>query len=458
MLFMLLETFFNPKSVAIIGASHKKGKIGYVVFTNFLSGMFKGKVYPINKNTEPILGHKVYDSILSVPESVDLSVIVIPAKFVQKTLSDCVKKGVKSVIIITSGFSEMGDDGKKLEEDLKKVIRTTKTRVIGTNCLGVYDSLSQVDTLFLSRKRCGRPKQGNIAFISQSGAVGSTILDWLSEEDIGMSKFVSYGNGMDIDESDLIEYLGNDSKSKVITAYIEGLKGSGKKFMEVCKRVSRKKPIIILKAGKTKRGMEAVSSHTGSLAGSGRIYSAAFKQSGVIEAETWQELFDYARAFSTQPTTKGDRIIIVTDGGGFGVLATDEAERSQLKLPMPSKKLKQKMGHVMPPYAILHNPIDLTGDTDAERYRVSIEECLKSGEYDGVIAITLFQVPKLEENVVDYLIELKRKYKKPILACAAGGEYSNKLSKKLTKGGIPVYPTPERAVKTMKALVEYGKR
>jgi len=455
---MSLETFFNPKSVAIIGASHKKEKIGYVILTNFLSGIFKGKVYPINRDTSPILGCKVYDSISKVPGDVDLAVIVIPTKFVQKALDECVKKGVKSVIIITSGFSEMGKDGKVLEDELKKTIRTTKTRVIGPNCLGVYDSSSQVDTLFLARKRCGRPKEGNIAFISQSGAVGSTILDWLSEEEIGMSKFISYGNGMDIDESDMIEYLGNDNKTKVITAYIEGIKGSGKKFMEVCKRVSRKKPIVILKSGKTKKGTEAVSSHTGSLAGSGKIYSAAFKQSGVIEAETWQELFDYARAFSSQPTPKGDRIVIVTDGGGFGVLATDESERSRLKLPMPSKRLKQKMSHVMPPYAILHNPIDLTGDTDAERYRVSIEECLKSEEYDGVIAITLFQVPKLEENVVDYLIELKRKYKKPILACAAGGEYSNKLSKKLTKGGIPVYPTPERAVKVMKALVEYGKR
>jgi len=455
---MSLETFFSPKSVAIIGASHTKGKIGYVVFTNFLSGLFNGKIYPVNKNTEPILGQKVYDSISNIPGGVDLAVIVIPTKFVQGVLSACVKKGVKSVILITSGFSEMGKEGKELENELKKTVRATRTRVVGPNCLGVYDSSSQVDTLFLARKRCGRPKEGNIAFISQSGAVGSTILDWLAEEDIGMSKFISYGNGMDVDESDLIEYLGNDPRTKVITAYIEGLKGSGKKFMKVCKKVSRKKPIIILKSGKTKKGTEAVSSHTGSLAGSGRIYSAAFKQSGVIEANTWQELFDYARAFSTQPTPKGDRIVIVTDGGGFGVLATDEAERSQLKLPMPSKRLKEKMSHVMPPYATLHNPIDLTGDTDAERYRVSIEECLKSGEYDGVIAITLFQVPKLEENVVDYLIELKKKYKKPILACAAGGEYSNKLSKKLIKGGIPVYPTPERTVKVMKALVEYGKK
>ena len=454
---MSLKTFFEPKSVAIIGASHTKGKIGYEVFTNFLGGLYEEKIYPINPKTEPILGQKVYASILDLPGDVDLAVIVVPAKFVQNVLSGCVKKGVKSVIIISSGFSEMGKEGEKLEEELKKTVRARKTKVIGPNCLGVYDSSSHVDTLFLSRKRCGRPSEGNIAFISQSGAVGSTILDWMSEEEgIGISKFISYGNGMDVDESDLIEYLGNDRKTEVITAYIEGLKGSGEKFMKVCERVSKKKPIVVLKSGETEKGTKAVSSHTGSLAGSGKIYSAAFKQCGVIEAKTWQELFDYARAFSTQPIPKGDKVVIVTDGGGFGVLATDEAERSKLKLPEPSDKLKKKIKEVMPPYAILHNPIDLTGDTDAERYRVTIDECLRSGEYDGVIAITLFQVPRLEERVVDDLIQIKKKYNKPILACAAGGKYSNKLSDRLTKGGIPVYPTPERSVRSMKALVKYG--
>lgn len=452
---MSLESFFNPKSVAVIGASHTPGKIGYVVYTNFLSGFFNGKVYAINKDVEPILGNKVYPTLLDVPESIDLAVIVVPAKFTPEVLEHCVKRNVKSVIIITGGFSELGKEGKIIEDELKKIIRATKTRVIGPNCLGVYDSSSNVDTLFLSRKKCGRPTKGNIAFISQSGAVGSTILDWMSEEDIGISKFVSYGNGMDVNETDLIEYLGQNNQTKVITAYIEGLKSPGRKFIEVCRRVSRKKPIIILKAGKTRKGTEAVASHTGSLAGSGKIYSGAFKQAGIIEAETWEDLFDYARVFSTQPIPKGRRIAIVTDGGGFGVLATDESERCQLELPEPSEKIKEKIKPYMPPYAILHNPIDLIGDANAIRYKVTIEECLKSTEYDGVVAITLFQVPTLEDIVVDYLIELQ-KYGKPIVACAAGGKYSNELSKKLMKGGIPVYPTPERAVKAMKVLTTYG--
>lgn len=452
---MSLDYFFKPKSVAIIGASHTPGKIGYEILRNFVES-FKGKIYPVNPDTTPILQKKVYRSILSVKDKIDLAVIVTPAKTVPDILRECVWKKVKGVIIISAGFSEIGEEGRELEEKCKKVIERTKMRVIGPNVIGVYDPVTQVDTLFLSRDRCGRPKSGNIAFISQSGAVGSTILDWLSEEEIGISKFVSYGNAMDVDESDLIEYLGNDKRTKVITAYLEGIKGSGEKFIKTCRKVSRKKPIVILKAGKTKKGTEAVSSHTGSLAGSGRIYSAAFEQSGVIEANSWEELFDFVLAFSTQPIPKGDKIAIITDGGGFGVLATDESERQNLSLVEPSKKLKQRISKVMPSYGIMHNPIDLTGDANAERYKVVIEECLRSIEYDGVVAITLFQVPTLEESVVDLITKVHRKYKKPLLACAAGGKYSNTLSKKLSSNGIPVYPTPERAVRAMKALVKFG--
>ena len=452
-----LDYFFNPKSVAVIGASHKPGKVGYVILSNFLA-TFKRRVYPINPDTTPILGLKVYKSVLDVPEDLDLVVIAVPAKIVPKVLRECVKKKIEAIVIISAGFSEIGEEGRRLENECKRIIQKSRARVIGPNCLGVFDPYTQVDTLFLSRDRCGRPRKGNIAFITQSGAVGSTILDWLAEQGIGISKFISYGNAIDVDESDLLEYLGGDKKTKVITVYLEGIETSGKKFMKIAKKVSKKKPIVILKAGKTKKGLEAVFSHTGSLAGSGKIYSAAFKQCGIIEAQTWEELFDFARAFSTQPLPKGNRIAIVTDGGGFGVLATDEAERLGIELPEPSEKLKREMRKVMPSYASMHNPIDLTGDADAERYRVVIEACLKSNEYDGVIAITLFQVPTLGEKVVDYLIKLHKKYKKPLLACAAGGKFTEELSERLIEGGIPVYPTPERAMRAMKALIEYAER
>jgi acetyl coenzyme A synthetase (ADP forming)-like protein len=450
-----LDYFFNPKSVAIIGASHAPGKIGYAILANFLGAGFERKIYPINPDTTPILGLNVYKSILDVKDDLDLVVIVVPAVLVPEVLKECVKKRIEAIIIISAGFSEVGEEGKKLEMKCKRIVEDAYTRIIGPNCIGIYDPYTRVDTLFLSRERCGRPKEGNIAFISQSGAVGSTILDWLSEEDVGISKFISYGNAMDLDDCDFLEYLGDDDKTKVITVYLEGIEASGQKFMKIVKKVTKKKPVIILKSGKTEKGLKAVLSHTGSLGGSNKIYSAAFKQTGVIEANSWEELFDFARGFSTQPLPKGNRIIIVTDGGGFGVLATDEADRQGLQLPEPSENLKKEISKVMPAYAVLHNPIDLTGDTNANRYKVAIENCLKSNEFDGVIAITLFQVPTLEKEVVDEIVGLHKKYNKPLIACAAGGKFSQELSRKLMEGGVPVFSTPERAVKTMAALVKY---
>lgn len=450
-----LDYFFNPKSVAIIGASHTPGKIGYAILANFLGAGFERKIYPINPDTTPILGLNVYKSILDVKDDLDLVVVVVPAAFVPETLKECVKKKIEAIVIITAGFSEVGEEGKKLETKCKRIIEGAYTRIIGPNCIGIYDPYTRVDTLFLSRERCGRPKEGNIAFISQSGAIGSTILDWLSEEDVGISKFISYGNAMDLDDCDFLEYLGDDDKTKVITVYLEGIEASGQKFMKIVKKVTKKKPVIILKSGKTEKGLKAVLSHTGSLGGSSKIYSAAFKQTGVIEANSWEELFDFARGFSTQHLPRGNRIAIVTDGGGFGVLATDEADRQNLQLPEPSEKLKKEFSKVLPAYAVLHNPIDLTGDTNAERYRVVIEGCLRSNEYDGVIAITLFQVPTLEKEVVDQIVELHKKYDKPLIACAAGGKFSQELSRKLVKGGVPVFSTPERAVRTMGSLVKY---
>jgi len=450
-----LDYFFNPKSVAIVGASHKTGKIGYAILANFLGAGFERKIYPVNPDTMPILGLDVYKSVLNINDDLDLVVVVVPAALVPDVLKECVKKKIEAIIIISAGFSETGEEGKKLETKCKRIIEGIYTRILGPNCIGIYDPYTHVDTLFLSRERCGRPKEGNIAFISQSGAVGSTILDWLKEEDVGISKFISYGNAMDIDDCDLLEYLGDDDKTKVITFYLEGIEASGQKFMRIAKKVTKKKPIIVLKSGRTEKGLKAVLSHTGSLGGSHRIYSAAFKQTGIIEANSWEELFDFARGFSTQPLPKGNRIAIITDGGGFGVLATDEADRQGLQLPEPSEKIKKEISGVMPAYAVLHNPIDLTGDANANRYKVVIESCLKSNEFDGVIAITLFQVPTLEKEVVDEIIKLHKKYDKPLIACAAGGKFTQELSRKLNEGGIPVFSTPERSVKTMAALIKY---
>lgn len=450
----MFEKFFNPESVAIIGASHTTGKIGYEILRNFVEGNYKGRVYPINPNILPILGKKVYTSIKEIPEEIDLAVIAVPAPVVPKVLKDCVDKKIKSVIIVSGGFSETGEKGKELEKELKEAVKSSGIRVMGPNCLGVYDPSTGVDTLFNPKEKSGRPTSGSIGFISQSGAIGATILDWLSEEQIGISKFISYENALDINECDALEYLGEDEKTKSIAIFIEGVK-DGKKFIEVSKKVSKKKPIIVLKGGQTIYGSKAAASHTASIAGSAKIYSSVFKQTGIIEANNWEELFDFTKAF-LQPLPKGNKMAIVTDGGGFGVLAADECERQGLELPEPSEKLKRIFRKNFPQHVILRNPIDLTGNATADMYRIAIEECVKSKEFDAIIAIILFQVPAVGGEIIDVIGDLK-KYGKPILCCATGGKFTVTQSRILEKKGTPVYVSPERAVKSMSVLWNYKK-
>jgi len=453
---MTFEKFFSPSSVAIIGASHTKGKIGYAIAENFVRESFKGRVYAVNPDTTPILGLPTYKSVLNIPDKIDLGIIVVPAVFVAKVLKECVKKKIPLVIIISGGFSEIGEKGKKLEEGLKKVLKKSKTRVIGPNCVGVYDSATKVDTLFLPIDRLKRPKQGNIAFVSQSGAVGSTILDWLAVEGVGISKFVSYGNAIDVNEAQLVNFLAHDENTKVIAVYLEGIKSDGKQFMKIAKQVSKKKPIVVLKAGKTAKGEQAVASHTGSLAGSERIFAAVFKQTGLVEAQNWEELVDFAKAFSMQPLPKGGKLAIVTDGGGFGVLAADETERMNLELPEPSASMVKNLKNKLPTYVILHNPFDITGDATTERYQLVLEEILKK-EFDGVIVIALMQVPTLDNKIINTIVSMK-KFGKPILCCMIGSEFTERVEKMLENNEIPVYQTPERAVRAFASLNYYAKK
>jgi len=455
---MSLNSFFKPRSVAVIGASREKGKIGRIIFDLMRTRGFDGEVYPVNPKAKTIAGIKSSISVKNIKDRIDLAIIAVPANVVPTVLKDCIDKKIPSIVIITGGFSETGEKGEKLENQLKEIVRGTETRIIGPNCLGIYDAYSKVDCLFLPPNKVGRPKKGHISFITQSGAVGGVSMDFMSLIDIGISKFVSYGNAIDVDECDLIEYLGKDETTEVICVYLEGIKGNGKKFVKISRKVSRKKPIVILKAGKGKRGEKAVSSHTGSMAGSSKIYSAAFKQCGIIEAENYEELFDFAKAFVMQPLPKGDKIVIITDGGGFGVLATDEAERQGLSMPEPDEHIKRTLKKVFPAHGILHNPIDLTGDATNEMYRIAIEECLKSKIFDGVIVLALY-TPHIKENLSEYIIHAnnKNRDKKPLLVATMGGKFSDEISRELDKSGIPTFPTAERVVKAFAAMVKYSK-
>jgi acetyl coenzyme A synthetase (ADP forming)-like protein len=448
-----LDYFFNPKSVAVIGASRDQKKIGHVIFRNLVEGSFRGRVYPVNPKAGKLLGRKCFASVTDVKERVDLAVISIPADLVPKSLEECGRKGVKSAIIISGGFKEIGNA--KLEEKLEETARKHKMRIVGPNCLGVYDPESGMDTVFLPRYKLGRPKAGNTAFITQSGAVGSVVIDWMARKGYRISKFVSYGNAVDVDEADLMEYLVKDRKTNVICAYFEGV-NEGRKFFEITKKISGKKPIIILKGGMTAAGTKAVSSHTGSLAGSSEVYSAAFRQAGVIQANDMEELFDFARTLSSQPKPKGNRIQIITDGGGFGVLLADHVINNGLKLARMGKEAVDSLRKKMPHYVILKNPIDLTGDADVERYQNALNSAVADPNVDMVGLIVLLQVPRLGGEIVDTIINTFKSSQKPIFVISAGGEYTEVLKKTMEDIGIPTFSYPQSAAKAMRVLYEFG--
>lgn len=444
-----LEKFFNPKSIAVIGASRTQGKLGYAILES-LKLSFKGKIYPINPNTNEIIGFNCYSSVLDIKEPIDLVIIGVRAEITNKIIQECIKKKIKACVVISSGFSEIGQKERELE--LKNYSKRIK--IIGPNCIGILVP-KVLDMLFFPLEKLKRPSEGSIAFITQSGAVGSAIIDLISAEGVGISKFISIGNKVDIDEIELIEYLSKDLQTRCIALYIESI-SKGKEFVELCKRVTKKKPIVALKAGKTKKGSEAVLSHTGSLAGPAEIYSSAFKQAGIIEANTTEEIFDFSKALANQPILQANKIAVVTDGGGFGILATDTAVKCGLELPELTKESVKQLKSFLPNYAITNNPIDLTGDATSERYKKTLDIVFKDKNIYGVVCIALLQVPTLNEEIIDVLRECKI-YGKPLTVCMTGGTYIMERAKKLEGFGIPVYQTPERAVKAMSVLYEYGK-
>jgi acetyl coenzyme A synthetase (ADP forming)-like protein len=452
-----LEPFFKPKSVAVIGASREPRKFGHVIFKNFVESEFTGKTYPVNPKAEHILGSKAYYSVKEVPGELDLAVVAVPAPIVPSIIDECLSKNVKAVVIVSGGFREVGEKGEKLELEIKEKIEGSNLRIIGPNCIGVYDSSNHVDTLFLPRYRLRRPKPGPIAFISQSGAFGSAVLDWAASQDIGISKFTSIGNKIDVDEINLLNYLADDPLTKCITVYVESIE-RGREFLRTASRVTDTKPVIMLKGGITQEGARAALSHTGSLAGSAKIYKGALEQAGVIQAQTVDELFDYARVLAYQPIPKGQKnVVIVTNGGGFGVISTDEVSKLGLKLASLDPETIKRLQDKLPDYAIPHNPLDLVGDADVERYRLALNAVSSDPNVGIILVIVLLQTSYIESDVVDAITESQVTYGKPTIVCTIGGEFTQILVKMLEDDHIPSYTTPGRAVNAINALIRYCK-
>ncbi|AEC52321.1 hypothetical protein PNA2_1406 [Pyrococcus sp. NA2] len=449
----MFDYFFNPKSIAVIGASNDPKKLGYEVFKN-LKKYKGGKVYPVNIREEEVQGVKAYKSVKDIPEEVDLAIIVVPKRFVKDTLIQCGEKGVKGVIIITAGFGETGEEGKKEERELVEIAHKYGMRIIGPNCVGIMNTHADLNATFITVA-----KKGNVAFISQSGALGAGIVYKTIKEDIGFSKFISVGNMADVDFAELMEYLAETEEDKAIALYIEGIR-DGKRFMEIAKKVSKKKPIIALKAGKSESGARAASSHTGSLAGSWRIYEAAFKQTGVLIANTIDEMLSMARAF-TQPLPRGKRVAIMTNAGGPGVLTADELDKRGLKLANLEEKTIEELRSFLPPMAAVKNPVDMIASARGEDYYRTAKLLLQDPNVDMLIAICV--VPTFAgmsptehaEGIIRAMKEVNNG--KPVLAMFMAGYISEKAKELLEKNGIPTYERPEDVAAAAYALVEQAK-
>jgi len=450
-----LEKLFNPASVAIVGATPKEGKVGRAILENFIN-RFRGRVYPVNPSYSEVLGLKCYKSISELPETPDLVVIAIPAPGVPAVLREAAARGVSAAIVISGGFRETGTpEGERLERELEEISRTYGIRIVGPNCIGIYDNWSGVDTYFVSKMK--RPPRGYVGFISQSGAFAAALMDWMAYHNLGVSRAISYGNKVDVDDVDLLDYLGEDDKTRVILIYIEGLKpGRGRKFIEVAKKVVKKKPILVYKAGKTSRGGLAAASHTAAMAGEYGVYRAAFKQAGVIEVESFDEMMDAVRIFLHQPSMRGNRVYILTDAGGIGVMLTDALTSVGLEVPRTPSDLKEELKRILPPHCIVENPIDLTGDTDDERYIRVLDVLVEKPYVDAIVVVALPQVPGIKGTFVDHVVKLKSEYEKTIVALTIGSEASLEVARRLEENSVTVFESPERLAKALKALYTYS--
>ncbi len=448
----MLNNFFNPKSIAVIGASRTPGKIGYDILKNVIQYGYQGAVFPINPEASEILGLKAYPSILDVPDEIELAVVAVPPKRVLEVIGQCGEKGISAAVIITAGFRESGSEGTKLEDELVKKARESGVRFIGPNCLGMIDTHSRINTSFFS---AGMPNKGNIGFFSQSGALGIAVLDLALSEDIGFSKFISMGNKADISDEEIMQALAEDENTKVILGYIEGVK-DGKKFVEIASQVSKKKPLIILKSGITSAGIKAASSHTGALAGREASFDAAFKQSGVIRARTVGELFNYAVAFANQPLPQGPNVAILTNSGGPGIIAADACDRFGLQLVPLHKETVDELRNFLPPFASFYNPVDILGDATAERYEKALYLVVQDEKVQGVIVILTPTAVVDVEGTAKAIANIANLIDKPILTSFMGKKSIESGSKILTKYHVPNYSYPEHAVSSLNVMYQYN--
>jgi len=453
-----METFFTPESVALVGASATPGKIGNSVLVALGKQDYKGKVYPINPKQESILGIKCYPSLDAINEKVDLVVVCIDLAECGPIMKICANKGIHNVVIVSGGGKELGGDRAAMEAEVKELSLKHKIRVIGPNCIGMFNAANRLDCAFQGQERMVRSKLGNVAFFSQSGTMGISMLE--SADVFGLSKMISFGNRSDVDEADMIWYAANDPQTKVIGLYVEGF-GDGRKFINTAKRVMKeqKKPIVIWKSGRSEAGAKQAASHTGSLGGSNAIIMGAFKQAGIISVDSYQELVGVLKALTWQPPAKGNRVAMTSNGAGPMIGGIDQLERLGLTIGKLSPELLKKMKERFPPTVPIHNgnPADVGGGANADDYRFVIQQFLDEKNIDIAMPWFVFQDDPLEETIVEYLAELSKKKQKPILAGGNGGPYTEKMTKLIEANNVPVYSDLRTWVAAASALSQWGK-
>ena len=434
-----MDLFFNAKSVALIGASPEPGKIGNSVMESLAKHDYKGKVYPVNAKGYPeIMGVKAYKNLLDIKDPIDVVIVTVDLKFVPDLLAECGKKNIHNMVIISGGGKELGGERAAIEKRVQDLSRELNVRIIGPNCIGIFNGENRLDCAFQGHLRMIRPRQGNVAFLSQSGTVGIAFME--TADAFGLSKMISYGNRSDVDEADMIHYLAQDPDTNVIGLYVEGL-GDGRKFMNSAKNVIKEyqKPIVVFKNGRSTKGAKQAASHTGSLGGSFAVISGAFEQTGIISVDSYEELTSALKALTWQPVPKGNRIAMVTNGAGPIIAAIDNFERLNLELAQLSDQTIKSFKEHYPATYVIGNPCDVTGSASADDYRFAIQAFLDDPNVDIVMPWFVFQDDPLEEKIVDILGDLQKKKKKPILVGAMGGPFTEKISKKIEAFNIPVY-------------------
>lgn len=449
-----LQNLFNPKSIAVIGASRSRKKVGGVILSNLLSNHYPARIYAVNPNSTTVQKQKSYDTILELPEIVDVAIITIPSQFVEEVVSECGQKGVRNAIVVSSGYSESGEEGKERELRLRDLAHRYQLNLLGPNCLGIINARSNLNLSFASSP----PKysNGKISMISQSGAVGTAFLDWASTNNIEVAKFISLGNKVGLSELDFLNYLEKDKESEIILMYLENFT-DGRKFYELAKLITRKKPIIILKPGKTEASEAAMTAHTGSLATSDKVVDQALKDSGCIRVDTVEQLFNITKLLAWQPMLKGSHVTVLTNAGGVAIDAIDQLASNGLEITELPQNLQTQLSKVLKKGGSTSNPIDLLGDALASDYKLALQKIVKSRSVDSIFVLLTPQFMTESLQTARYINEIADKHNKVVFTSFLGGEKVKIAQAFLTKEKIPHFAFTNDAAVVLGKIWEWRK-